>query len=65
MAFLKNNGAKIVAIGTCVPSHRFDDLADTTEFTPAEVRKVVAMAGIQARRVADESVWRNYRDIHK
>jgi 3-oxoacyl-[acyl-carrier-protein] synthase-3 len=56
MAFLKNNGAKIVAISTCVPSHRFDNLADTTEFTPAEVRKVVAMAGIQARRVADESI---------
>ena len=52
----KINGSRIVAIGTCVPSHRFDNLADTTEFTPTEVRKVVAMAGIQARRLADESI---------
>ncbi len=56
MAFLKNKGARIAAIGTCVPSYRFDNIADTTEFTSTEVRKVVAMAGIQARRMADESI---------
>jgi 3-oxoacyl-[acyl-carrier-protein] synthase-3 len=39
-----------------VPSYRFDNQNDTTEFSPSEVRKVVAMAGIQARRLADESI---------
>ncbi len=39
-----------------MPSYRFDNQNDTTEFSPSEVRKVVAMAGIQARRLADESI---------
>ena len=56
MAATSTRGVRITAIGTCVPSRRFDNLVDTTEFTPTEVRKVVAMAGIQARRVADESM---------
>ena len=43
-------------MGTCVPSFRFDNQNDTTEFSLSEVRKVVAMAGIQARRLADESI---------
>ena len=56
MAIVKTKGARIAAIGTCVPSYRFDNVADTTEFSPTEVRKVVAMAGIQTRRLADESI---------
>jgi 3-oxoacyl-[acyl-carrier-protein] synthase III len=56
MAATNTKGARIVAIGTCVPSQRFDNIVDTTEFSPTEVRKVVAMAGIQVRRVADESI---------
>ncbi len=47
MAIVKTKGARIAASGTCVPSYRFDNVTDTTEFTPTEVRKVVAMAGIQ------------------
>jgi 3-oxoacyl-[acyl-carrier-protein] synthase-3 len=39
-----------------VPSRRFDNLTDTTEFAPDEVRKVVGMAGVTARRVADDSI---------
>lgn len=35
---------------------RFDNLADTTEFSPQEVRKVTGMAGVEARRLAGESV---------
>ena len=50
MAFIKNSGVKIAAIGTCLPSLRFDNVAHTTEFTPTEIRKVVAFAGIQARK---------------
>ena len=56
MSATKINGSRIAAIGTCVPSYRFDNQNDTTEFSPSEVRKVVAMAGIQARRLADESI---------
>jgi 3-oxoacyl-[acyl-carrier-protein] synthase-3 len=43
-------------VSTCVPSRRFDNLTDTTEFAPDEVRKVVGMAGVTARRVADDSI---------
>ncbi len=45
---------RIQGIATCVPARRFDNVADTTEFTAEEVRKVVGMAGVSARRVADE-----------
>lgn len=48
-------GARIAAIGTCVPSRRFDNLTETSEFPEDEVRKVVAMAGITSRRLADDS----------
>jgi hypothetical protein len=50
MAIVKTKGARIAAICTCVPSHRFDNVADTTEFTSTEVRKVVAMAGVRERK---------------
>jgi 3-oxoacyl-[acyl-carrier-protein] synthase-3 len=43
-------------VSTCVPTRRFDNLTDTTEFAPDEVRKVVGMAGVTARRVADDSI---------
>lgn len=55
MAMNRTDGARIRAICSCVPSYRFDNLKDTTEFTPDEVRKVTAMAGISARRLADDS----------
>jgi 3-oxoacyl-[acyl-carrier-protein] synthase-3 len=44
---------RIAGIATCVPAHRFDNVADTTEFAPEEVRKVVGMAGVATRRVVD------------
>jgi 3-oxoacyl-[acyl-carrier-protein] synthase-3 len=53
MSQLKINGPRIAGISTCVPKHRFDNVKDTTEFTKDEVRKVVAMAGVSARRVVD------------
>jgi hypothetical protein len=46
---------RILGVSTCVPARRFDNLTDTTEFAPDEVRKVVGMAGVTARRVADDS----------
>jgi 3-oxoacyl-[acyl-carrier-protein] synthase-3 len=56
MASAKIKGARIAAVSTCVPSRRFDNIADTRQFSEEEVRKVVAMAGVKARRLADESV---------
>lgn len=47
-------GVRIAGIATCVPSQRFDNVADTTGFAAEEVRKVVGMAGVHSRRVADE-----------
>lgn len=49
-------GSRIAAIATCVPDIKFDNVADTTEFTKDEVRKVVALAGVSERRMADESI---------
>jgi len=53
MARARLPGARIAGIATCVPSHRFDNLVDTTEFAPDEVRKVVGMAGVASRRTAE------------
>ncbi len=44
---------KILGVATCVPAQRFDNVADTTEFSAEEVRKVVGMAGVAARRVVE------------
>jgi hypothetical protein len=51
MAFSTIGAIRIAAIATCVPARRFDTLTDTSEFTQDEVRKVVAMAGVHARRL--------------
>jgi len=53
MPQVKIKAPHIVGISTCVPSARFDNLKDTSEFSQTEVRKVVAMAGVAARRVVD------------
>lgn len=55
MASVKLRPACVAGIATCVPARRFDNLRETTEFSPEEVRKVVAMAGVSARHIADES----------
>ena len=55
MAKTETTGSRIRAICTCVPSERFDNLNDAKEFTQEEIRKVTAMAGIAARRIADDS----------
>ena len=56
MALVKTSGARIAGICTCVPKRRFDNVADTVEFSAQEVRKVTGMAGVSARRLAGESV---------
>lgn len=53
MAQARVRSPRVLGVSTCVPAHRFDNVADTNEFSPDEVRKVVGMAGVSARRVAD------------
>lgn len=46
---------RIRAITSCVPPRIFDNLADSTGFDPEEVSKVVRMAGVKTRHMADDS----------
>ena len=48
--------AVIRGITSCVPATKFDNLADSTDFDKDEVEKVVAMAGVKSRHLADESI---------
>ena len=56
MTISKFPGPRIAALVTCVPEQRFDNLADSTDFPPEEIKKVVRMAGIAARRVAGDTI---------
>ncbi|MFN0171028.1 MAG: ketoacyl-ACP synthase III [Bryobacteraceae bacterium] len=56
MALVKTSSTRIAGICSCVPKRRFDNVADTVEFSAQEVRKVTGMAGVAARRLAGESV---------
>jgi 3-oxoacyl-[acyl-carrier-protein] synthase III len=51
MAIASIGGTRIAGIGACVPRTVYDNLTDTAQFDQTEVRKVVAMAGVQKRRV--------------
>lgn len=48
--------ARIRAITTCVPSKCFDNLKETSAFPKEEVQKVVRMAGVRTRYMADDSL---------
>jgi 3-oxoacyl-[acyl-carrier-protein] synthase-3 len=56
MACTRIKGPRIAAIGTCVPQRRFDNILETKQFSEEEVKKVVALAGVRARRLADDSI---------
>lgn len=56
MAKARIKGPRIAAIGTCVPARRFDNIIETKQFAEEEVKKVVALAGVKSRRLADDSV---------
>ena len=56
MTMAKTSGARLAGVCSCVPALRFDNLADTVEFSDEEVRKVTGMAGVTARRLAGDSV---------
>jgi 3-oxoacyl-[acyl-carrier-protein] synthase-3 len=49
-------GLRIAGVSTCVPSRVVDNLSGDLGFDPGEVRKVVAMAGVQQRRIVDAGV---------
>ena len=46
-------GFRIAGVSTCVPARIERNLDDDLGFDPAEVRKVVQMAGVRERRVVD------------
>jgi 3-oxoacyl-[acyl-carrier-protein] synthase III len=56
MACTKIKGPQIAAVSTCVPARRFDNLLETSQFAKEEVKKVVALAGVKARRLAGNSI---------
>ena len=55
MAFSQLPSCSIRAICSSVPTRVFDNLTETTAFPPAEVDKVVKMAGVRTRHLAPEA----------
>ena len=49
-------GFRLAGVSTCVPSRIVSNQADDLGYDPAEVRKVVAMAGVRERRIVDPGV---------
>jgi 3-oxoacyl-[acyl-carrier-protein] synthase-3 len=56
MAVTSTLAARVRAITSCVPPRRFDNLTETTDFPPEEVQKVVRMAGVKTRHLADDGI---------
>jgi 3-oxoacyl-[acyl-carrier-protein] synthase III len=56
MAVTSTRAAQIRAVFSCVPPRRFDNLTETTDFESDEVQKVVRMAGVRARYLADDRI---------
>lgn len=49
------SGVSLQGVATCVPDRVFDNIADSDNFDPQEVKKVVTIAGIKQRRVVDDN----------
>ena len=56
MAIVVTRAPRIRGIVSSVPPRRFDNLNDASAFDRAEVEKVVRMAGVRARHLADDSI---------
>lgn len=56
MAATSTQAAKIRGITSCVPARCFDNLQETLSFDKAEVEKVVRLAGVKSRHIADDSI---------
>lgn len=46
-------GARMAGVASAVPVTEFDNVRDTQHFDPIEVKKVVALAGVKARRISN------------
>src|SRR5262245_59928079 len=55
MPVTTTKAARIRGIASCVPAKCFDNLNETSEFPREDVEKVVRMAGVKTRHLADES----------
>ncbi len=49
------SGVSLQGVATCVPDKVFDNIKDSDNFDPQEVKKVVTIAGIKQRRVVDDN----------
>jgi len=49
------HGSRLIGVSSCVPSTSFDNVAETQQFDPIEVKKIVALAGVKKRRISDDS----------
>jgi 3-oxoacyl-[acyl-carrier-protein] synthase-3 len=56
MAFSTLNNLRVKGISTCVPPKRVSNTRDVPGMDPGELRKVVAMAGVEYRHVSDGSI---------
>ena len=56
MPVTTTSAAIIRGITSSVPARLFDNLTDSSAFAPDEVQKVVRMAGVKSRHLADDSV---------
>ncbi len=56
MAITSTGKHQIRAIATCVPERVFDNVNDSTDFSPKEIDAVVKMVGIKTRHMAPETV---------
>jgi len=56
MSLSRIEGFRVAGISTCVPPRVVDNMEYGKDFGATEVRKVVAMAGVQYRHVVDQGV---------
>jgi 3-oxoacyl-[acyl-carrier-protein] synthase-3 len=56
MALSNTKNSRIAGIVTCVPAKVFDNIKDAVDLPAEDVRKVVGMAGVSKRRIADDSI---------
>lgn len=56
MSLTRIDGFRIAGVSTCVPARIVDNIELGKDYGADEVRKVVAMAGVQQRRVVDPGI---------
>lgn len=56
MPSTSTRSAVVRAITSCVPARLWDNFTDSTGFEQEEIEKVVRMAGVKTRHVADETI---------